>query len=82
MNENKRLITAALLFFRILKAFFKNYLKADIGTKEKFELDIGALIYSKFLIANYNLEYLFLTEKMLFITSRPVPPKMIICLKQ
>ena len=58
MNENKRLITTALRFSGFLKAFFKNYLTTDIGTKEQWELDTGEFIYSKFLVANHNSGYL------------------------
>ena len=58
MNENNRLITTALRFSGFLKAFFKNYLTTDIGTKEQWELDTGEFIYSKFLVANHNSGYL------------------------
>ena len=63
MNENKRLITTALRFSGSLKAFFENYLTADIGTKEQWELDTRAFICLKFLVANYNSGYLIFNGK-------------------
>ena len=63
INENKRLITTALRFLGSLKAFFENYLTTDIGTEEQWELDTGAFICSKFLVANYNSEYLIFNGK-------------------
>ena len=57
MNENKRLITTALHFPGSLKAFFENYLTRDIGTEDQWGLDIGAYIYSNFLVAIYNSGY-------------------------
>ena len=36
---------------------------ADIGTEEQWELDTGTFIYSKSLVANYNLGYLIFNGK-------------------
>ena len=55
--------TKSLYFSQSLRTFFENYLTTDVGTEEQWDLDTETFIYSKFLVANYNLGYLIFNGK-------------------
>ena len=63
MDNDKRTIEIVLRCSRPLRGFLNNYLASEIGTKEQWELDAGAFVYSKFFVAVYNTSYLTLNRK-------------------
>ena len=56
MDERKRLIKTILRYSGSIKGSTDVYLNFEIGNEEKWELDV--FVFSKFLVANHNNEYL------------------------
>ena len=67
MDESKRTIETVIRYSGPIEGFIKNYLSAEIGTEEQWELDTAAFVYSKFFVASYN------SSHMTFIASGPGP---------
>ena len=67
MDESKKTIETVIRYSGPIEGFVKNYLSAEIGTKEQWELDTGAFVYSKFFVANCK------SSHMTFTASGPEP---------
>ena len=61
MDEGKRTIETVIRYSGPIEGFIKNYLSADIGTEEQWELDTVAFVYSRFFVANYNSSHITFT---------------------
>ena len=57
-TRQKKLIRTVLRCSGSLKGFTDKYLNFEIGNEEKWELDIDVFVFSKFIAANHNKEYL------------------------
>ena len=58
MDETKKLIRTVLRYSGSLKRFTDEYLNFEIGNEEKWELGVDVFVFSKFIAANHNNEYL------------------------
>ena len=67
MDESKKTIETVIRYSGPIEGFVKNYLSAEIGTKEQWELDTRAFIYPKLFVANCN------SSHMTFTASGPEP---------
>ena len=56
MRQKK--LRTVLRYSGSLKGFTDKYLNFKIGNEEKWELDVDVLVFSKFIAANHNNEYL------------------------
>ena len=61
MDETKNLIKTVLRYSGSLKGFTDVYLYFEIGNEEEWELDVKVFVFSKFIVANHNNEYLVMS---------------------
>ena len=58
MDETKKLIRTVLRYSGSLKGFTDLYLNFEIGNEEKWEIYSDVFVFSKFIVANHNNEYI------------------------
>ena len=59
-DEDKKVIRTILRYSGSLKSFTEDYMQSALGTEENWLLDSEVFVYSKYLVANHNSNYLFM----------------------
>ena len=65
--RSKRTIETVIRYSGPIEGFIKNYLSAEIGSEEQWELDTAPFVCSNFFVADYN------SSHMTFTGSGPGP---------